>query len=134
MTLFFFQLAFEQSFKLPGSRTDIIRTKTLSGPSPVGGAAGGTEGKQVYGLDEFEYQAVHYNMACAHSKLGNTEAVSIPPPNFCSYDWNSFFQKIASYLLIFNGIDFTIFVICGLFSCESKMKYIYAITLISVAN
>ena len=51
----------------------------------MGGSAGGTEGKLVYGLDEFEFQAVHYNMACAHSKLGNTEAVSTVRPKLGTY-------------------------------------------------
>lgn len=60
---------FQQALKLPGSRKDIIRTKTLSGPSPVGGSAGGTEGKQVMTLDEFEMQAAHYNIACAYARL-----------------------------------------------------------------
>lgn len=61
---------FRKGLKLPGSRTDIIRTKTLSGPSPVGGSSGGTEGKRVQTLDEFEMQAAHYNIACACSQLG----------------------------------------------------------------
>lgn len=60
---------FQQGLKLPGSRTDIIRTQNISGPSPVGGAAGGTEGKIVYTLDEFESQAAHYNIACAYASL-----------------------------------------------------------------
>lgn len=62
---------------LPGSRSDIIRTANVPGPSPVGGAKGGTEGRAVQTLDEFEYQAVHYNMACAYANLGNVgEAVA----------------------------------------------------------
>lgn len=65
--------SFQQGMKLPGSRPDIIRTKTLSGPSPVGGSAGGTEGRNVLGLDEFELQAAHYNIACAHARLGNVK-------------------------------------------------------------
>lgn len=60
---------FQQGLKLPGSHTDIIRTKTLAGPSPVGGSAGGTEGKVVQSLDEFEMQAAHYNIACAFARL-----------------------------------------------------------------
>merc|ERR1712154_146190 len=60
---------FQKGLKLPGSRTDIIRTKTISGPSPVGGSTGGTEGKVVQTLDEFELQAAHYNIACAHARL-----------------------------------------------------------------
>lgn len=63
--------AFQKSLKLPGSRTDIVRTKLLSGPSPVGGSSGGTESRYVESLDEFELQAAHYNMACAHAQLGN---------------------------------------------------------------
>lgn len=56
---------------LPGSRTDIRRTSNISGPSPVGGSTGGSEGRLVQTLDEFEYQAAHYNMACAHASLNN---------------------------------------------------------------
>eukprot|EP00562_Extubocellulus_spinifer_P030842 CAMPEP_0178704874 /NCGR_PEP_ID=MMETSP0699-20121125/14453_1 /TAXON_ID=265572 /ORGANISM="Extubocellulus spinifer, Strain CCMP396" /LENGTH=62 /DNA_ID=CAMNT_0020352331 /DNA_START=703 /DNA_END=894 /DNA_ORIENTATION=+ len=48
----------------------------LSGPSPVGGSQGGTEGKLVMGLDEFELQAAHYNIACAEARLGNVAEVS----------------------------------------------------------
>lgn len=60
---------FQKGLNLPGSRTDIIRTKTLSGPSPVGGSTGGTEGRVVQTLDEFELQAAHYNIACAYACL-----------------------------------------------------------------
>jgi tetratricopeptide (TPR) repeat protein len=60
---------FQKGLKLPGSRKDIIRTQTLSGPSPVGGSSGGTEGKIVLKLDEFELQAAHYNIACAYARL-----------------------------------------------------------------
>jgi hypothetical protein len=56
---------------LPGSRPDIVRTANVPGPSPVGGSKGGTEGRSVQNLDEFEYQAAHYNVACAHACLGN---------------------------------------------------------------
>lgn len=62
---------FEMGMKLEGSRVDIVRTKNIQGPSPVGGSHGGTEGKTVCYLDEFEKQAGHYNMACAHARLGN---------------------------------------------------------------
>lgn len=62
-------IVFQQGLKLPGSRTDIIRTKNIPGPSPVGGSAGGTEGKVVQTLDEFEFQAAHYNIACAYASL-----------------------------------------------------------------
>ena len=62
-------LAFQKGLKLPGSRSDVVRTKLVSGPSPVGGSAGGTESKSVQTLDEFEIQAAYYNMACAHAQL-----------------------------------------------------------------
>lgn len=69
--------AFKFGMTLPGSRSDIVRTANISGPSPVGGSKGGTEGKRVQTLDEFEYQAAHYNMACAYATLGNVgEAVA----------------------------------------------------------
>lgn len=68
-------LAFQKGMKLPGSRPDVLRTKSLSGPSPVGGAFGGTESQRVMTLDDFELQAAHYNMACAHSQLGNLDEV-----------------------------------------------------------
>lgn len=61
---------FQKGMKLPGSRKDIIRTQNISGPSPVGGSAVGTEGRVVQTLDEFETQAAHYNIACACSRLG----------------------------------------------------------------
>ena len=71
------QQAFKLAMTLPGSRTDILRTANVPGPSPVGGSKGGTEGRTVQTLDEFEYQAGHYNMACAHASLGNVgESVS----------------------------------------------------------
>lgn len=63
--------------KLPGSRSDVVRTKNVSGPSPVGGATGGTESRQVFTLDEFELQAAHYNMACAHARLQRPEEVRV---------------------------------------------------------
>jgi hypothetical protein len=62
--------------KLPGSRPDVLRTKSLSGPSPVGGSFGGLESQNVLTLDDFELQAAHYNMACAHARLGNLAEVS----------------------------------------------------------
>lgn len=65
--------AFTTGLKLPGSRSDVVRTKSLSGPSPVGGAMGGLESQAVLSLDEFELQAAHYNMACAHAQLGNLD-------------------------------------------------------------
>ena len=63
--------------KLPGTRPDVLRTKALSGPSPVGGAFGGTESQRVMTLDDFELQAAHYNMACAHARLGNLDDVRV---------------------------------------------------------
>lgn len=56
---------------LPGSRPDILRTANVPGPSPVGGSTGGTQDRFVQNLDEFEFQAAHYNVACAHACLGN---------------------------------------------------------------
>ena len=71
----FLSVAFTKGLKLPGSRPDVVRTKLVSGPSPVGGSAGGTESQFVLSLDEFELQAAHYNMACAHARLGNPKEV-----------------------------------------------------------
>lgn len=65
--------AFKKGLTLPGSRQDVIRTKLLSGPSPVGGSTGGMESQNVLTLDEFEIQAAQYNMACAHAQLGNLD-------------------------------------------------------------
>ncbi len=70
-----YNVAFQKGMKLPGSRKDIIRTQKLSGPSPVGGSTGGTEGKTVMSLDEFEIQAAHYNIACACARLGKVTEV-----------------------------------------------------------
>lgn len=66
---------FQKGMKLPGSNKDVVRTKSLSGPSPVGGSMGGFESQNVYPLDEFELQAAHYNIACVHAQLGNLEEV-----------------------------------------------------------
>lgn len=63
--------AFKLAMSLPGSRPDIIRKANISGPSPVGGSSGGTSDKFVLGLDEFEYQAAHYNLACTYACLGD---------------------------------------------------------------
>ncbi len=73
--LFLLRKAIEKGMKLPGSRPDVVRTKSLSGPSPVGGAFGGTDSRKVMLLDDFELQAAHYNMACAHARLGNLNDV-----------------------------------------------------------
>lgn len=68
-------IVFQEGLKLPGSRTDILRSKTLN-TSPVGGSTGGSTGQNVQTLDEFESQAAHYNIACAYGQLGkSTEAV-----------------------------------------------------------
>jgi len=68
---------FQKALQLPGSKIDVIRTKLTPGPSPVGGAfLGGTEGKVVYTLDDFEHQAVYYNLACAYSQLNQADEVS----------------------------------------------------------
>lgn len=76
-TLTLHMIAFQKGLKLPGSKKDVVRTKLVSGPSPVGGSAGGTESTSVQSLDEFELQAAHYNMACAYAKLDNpTQAVA----------------------------------------------------------
>ena len=56
---------------LPGSRSDILRKANISGPSPVGGSSGGTTDQFIQTLDEFEYQAAHYNLACTYSRLGD---------------------------------------------------------------
>ena len=78
---------FTQALKLPGSKMDVVRSKLTPGPSPVGGAIlGGTEGKVVYTLDEFEYQAVYYNLACAYSQLNQGEEVCLVFRNWiCMY-------------------------------------------------
>ena len=71
--LFFVVSAFQKGMKLPGTRPDVIRSRSSSGPSPVGGSFGGTDSKNVMTLDDFEFQALYYNMACANSRLGNVE-------------------------------------------------------------
>eukprot|EP00527_Entomoneis_sp_CCMP2396_P008699 CAMPEP_0198137658 /NCGR_PEP_ID=MMETSP1443-20131203/1133_1 /TAXON_ID=186043 /ORGANISM="Entomoneis sp., Strain CCMP2396" /LENGTH=189 /DNA_ID=CAMNT_0043799165 /DNA_START=189 /DNA_END=758 /DNA_ORIENTATION=+ len=63
--------AFKNGLQLPGSRFDVVRTKSLSGPSPVGGSMGGFDSKNTQTVDEFEQQAAYYNMACAQAQLGN---------------------------------------------------------------
>ena len=50
----------------------------------MGGAAGGTEGRQVMTLDEFEMQAAHYNIACAYARLDQISQVSYEAvPDIC---------------------------------------------------
>lgn len=65
-------IAFEKGMKLPGSRPDVVRK---FGQNPVGGTLGGAESQRVMLLDDFEMQAAHYNMACAHARLGNLDEV-----------------------------------------------------------
>jgi len=65
-------IVFQEGLKLPGSRTDILRTKTYN-KSPVGGSTGGSTGETVQILDEFEAQAAHYNIACAYANLGKSK-------------------------------------------------------------
>mmetsp|Transcript_55403 Transcript_55403/g.62725 ORF Transcript_55403/g.62725 Transcript_55403/m.62725 type:complete len:178 (+) Transcript_55403:172-705(+) len=64
-------VAFQKGMKLPGSRPDVVRTKSSSGPSPVGGSYGGTDSQKIMALDDFELQAVYYNMAFFPSKMGD---------------------------------------------------------------
>ncbi|GKY95722.1 hypothetical protein MPSEU_000533000 [Mayamaea pseudoterrestris] len=64
---------FKNGLRLPGAKYDVVRSKRLQGPSPVGGSFGGTESQSIQSLDEFELQAAHYNMACAHAQLGQVE-------------------------------------------------------------
>mmetsp|Transcript_13757 Transcript_13757/g.19713 ORF Transcript_13757/g.19713 Transcript_13757/m.19713 type:complete len:116 (+) Transcript_13757:562-909(+) len=64
---------FQKGLKLPGSRMDVVRTQSISGPSPVGGASGGRSSQVVQTLDEFEFQPAYYNIACAYSCLGQEE-------------------------------------------------------------
>lgn len=67
---------FQQGLKLPGSRTDIVRSQTQAGPSPVGGSSGGKTSQVLQTLDEFEFQAAYYNIACAYACLGqNNDAI-----------------------------------------------------------
>lgn len=68
-----YRKAFQTGLKLPGNRSDVVRTKSLSGPSPVGGSMGGFESSAIQSLDEFELQACHYNMACAHAQLNQLQ-------------------------------------------------------------
>lgn len=64
---------FQQGLRLPGSRTDIVRSQTQAGPSPVGGSSGGKTSQVLQTLDEFEFQAAYYNIGCAYSCLGQID-------------------------------------------------------------
>lgn len=66
--------AFQKGMKLPGSRNpDMIRSRNVSGTSPVGGSFGGTSMEQFMRLSNNELQSAYYNMACCNSRLGNVE-------------------------------------------------------------
>jgi len=82
--------AFTKGMKLPGSRMDIIRTSKIKGPSPVGGSAGGTDGQEVWSLDEFEFQAAYYNMACAYAKLEQVDEAVINLRNACDSGFDNY--------------------------------------------
>jgi hypothetical protein len=79
--------------KLPGSRPDVLRTRSSSGPSPVGGSFGGTDSQKIMALDDFELQAVYYNMACAHSRLGNISEVCTVHGMHASYYYVILYTK-----------------------------------------
>merc|ERR1719223_1051787 len=81
--------AFKKGMALPGSKKDVIRKQSLAGPSPVGGAAGGREGGVVMILDEFEYQAAHYNIACAYSKLDRIPDAVVSLGKAIDYGFNN---------------------------------------------
>ena len=81
--------AFKKGMTLPGSKKDVIRKQSLAGPSPVGGAAGGREGGVVMILDEFEYQAAHYNIACAYSKLDRIPDAVVSLGKAIDYGFNN---------------------------------------------
>ena len=81
---------FKLAMTLPGSRNDVLRTANVSGPSPVGGSRGGTESRPVQTLDEFEYQAGHYNMACACAALGNVSESITNLRNAFEYGFDSY--------------------------------------------
>ena len=63
-------MAFKLTMTLNGSQLDMVRSPNISGPSPVGGSNGGSELQQVQILDEFEYQAGHYNCHVHMQHLG----------------------------------------------------------------
>jgi len=83
-------IAFKQAMTLPGSRPDIIRTKNVPGPSPVGGSSGGTYDKFIQNLDEFEYQAAHYNLACSHACLDQTSEAVMNLKKAFEYGFDNF--------------------------------------------
>mmetsp|Transcript_35702 Transcript_35702/g.73002 ORF Transcript_35702/g.73002 Transcript_35702/m.73002 type:complete len:215 (+) Transcript_35702:101-745(+) len=82
--------AFQKAMSLPGSRPDILRTANVPGPSPVGGSKGGTQDRFVQNLDEFEFQAAHYNVACAHACLGNVGDAVNNLQNAFEYGFDNF--------------------------------------------
>lgn len=108
--------------KLPGSRPDVIRNKSLSGPSPVGGSFGGTDSQRVMSLDDFELQAAHYNMACAHARLGNLDEVRPASPSkdevlltgFANSPFGSYLS-IALFMFFLTDLFLIFICICFLF-------------------
>ena len=82
--------AFKKAMKLPGSRFDILREANVPGPSPVGGSKGGTTGRAVQTLDEFELQAVHYNMACCHAALEDAGACVVDLRQAFAYGFDNY--------------------------------------------
>lgn len=97
--------------KLPGSRPDILRTKSLSGPSPVGGSFGGTDSQSVMTLDDFELQAAHYNMACANARLGQLDDVRSKNENQMEvYRFAN--AHCVSTIVCWNGIGLTFLSFC----------------------
>ncbi|VEU39380.1 unnamed protein product [Pseudo-nitzschia multistriata] len=67
-------IAFQKGMKLPGSRNpDMIRSRNVSGVSPVGGSFGGTSSQEANRLSNNELQSAYYNMACCNSRLGKVE-------------------------------------------------------------
>jgi len=66
--------AFKKGMKLPGSSSpDIIRSRAVGGPSPVGGSFGGTNSETFMRLSNSELQSAYYNMACCNSRLGRID-------------------------------------------------------------
>ena len=101
--------AFKLAMTLPSSRLDMIRSPNISGPSPVGGSNGGSELQQVQILDEFEYQAGHYNMACAHATLGNVGdcIVDLCKAMECGLDCFSTVRADMDLANVSNTLEFT---------------------------
>ena len=86
---------FQKGLKLPGSKMDVVRTQSISGPSPVGGASGGKSSQVVQTLDEFEFQAAYYNIACAYSCLGEEENALANLQKSFEYGFDNFKNCVA---------------------------------------